>query len=100
MTDWLKMFCHENNRVVPASTLVLGGSDPSSEREEPATGAVGPVRQMKSIELTENVDAWFDSELAGEEQRRYFSYLYNGENGGVGEGKGGKKSKDKTRNGR
>ena len=78
VTDWLKMLCHENNRVVPASTLVQGGgSNDSSVRDEPA---IIPVRQMKSIELTEMVDTWFDNDLAGEEQRRYISYLYNGDN--------------------
>ena len=79
VTDWLKMLCHENNRVVPAATTqVLGGSIVSAPRqgEEPNTV---PVRQMKSIELTEMVDTWFDGELAGEEQRRYVNYLYNGE---------------------
>lgn len=74
--------------MVPASNLVLGGSHESSIREEQqAVDVPIPVRQMKSIELTEMVGTWFDSELAGEEQRRYVSYLYNGEQEGRERGK-------------
>ena len=60
LVSTLKQFCRENNRVVPSETA-----------------SAPPVYRMNSIELTEK--PWFDSELAGEEQIRYASYLYSEE---------------------
>ena len=57
----------EKNRVVPAST----------NGDITANKVTVPVRQMKSIELTEMVDTWYDSELAEDQQSRFVNYLYS-----------------------